>query len=812
MKTVGRARHNAALPLLLTASILCLPAFAADNAARNTQILFAGTVESAAGEPIADARVAIAEATLTARTDAEGAFRLEGETASAVQRNVAPDQAVAPSVRWRRSGLHITGASGSLACEIYTIQGILLHHATSRTNRLSVDLRRIVSASGVFLVRIKSGGQATVYKAVQPRVSAIAIAGASSGAIIPLGKSLVEQYELIVSAQGYMTERFGPFENGLQDLTLILDSTSLPARVSVEENQETRRVITCGEDDWCKDNEQTEIQSFTAIELDNGLIHAKIFPHLGMRLLDVTDKTREVDYFNVREPLTAHYGSRWKTGGIDVSFPYPEHGMHFYQKSGYRIIEEQDGSALVAMNMRFYQYQQSRERERYGRYDDRILSVMYRMRPYSTAIEGMYRIDNPNPLRRGDRLWITVQLPAYDPSSMHAIFPARGTVIHNGNDYRTTSDPIGDSNLSDSYKGQAFTVECDWPFGGVYYGADKVGRLRITEPNRARGMKFVSGSRLTQDPPYMEFWTGNGTWFEDPGAFVGAFEPVEFKHFFWNTYDIGMPDYADSLFAVALENNAFELVAPRRGHFRVTDFGGTTLAAGIAGPYTKLTGSTSDKNLVIFLDDREIFRASFPLPIADHQDRVAEYKARQNGGAEANERSVVPYHPGPPQLKSCDSPNNCYRLGRFDDLSGDYLLALAAWEQGEAIFWGDSPPEASFFKAAQYIAAGKTSQAIAALESLLDQRPNAYWAKLFHAYITQDMQQARELANQNPALPEAQLVLELLGDPDAAARRANLERDGGAASGMVELFRRLLTQGQWDHTTRFGPLCGGQCP
>jgi hypothetical protein len=774
-----------------------------------SDIHYAGLVIDTGGSPVSNARITLADGSLTTLSDSLGAFTLRGEVATAPL-HAFPAADVRQSVRWRRGGLYIGAGAAPMRYEIFTIRGILLASGASRSDSRTVNLTDAHVGAGVFLLRVTAGGVSSVYKVTPPRLSAIAVAGSERAAVRTLGRRLVEQHELIVSAHGFMTRRCGPYESGARDIECILTPTAMPARVSAVERQEQRSVITCGADDWCTEGEHIEEQTFTVVELDNGLVSAKIFPHLGMRLLDVVDKRKGVSYFKVRDPLTAHYGNRWKTGGIDVSFPYPEHGMHFYQKSGFCIIEDPDGGAGVAMNMRFYQYQGSRERERYGRYDDRILSVIYRLRPYSTAIEATYRLDNPNPLRRGDRLWITVQMPAYEPASMRAIFPAKGIVTHNGDNYRTTSDPIND--LSDWYASQAFTLDCEWPFGGVYYRADTVGRLRITNPARARGMKFVAGGRLTQDPAYMEFWTGNGTWFEDPGAFAGAFEPVSFTHYYWNTYGIGMPSYADSLFAVALDEDSFAVVAPKKGHFKVTDFSGAILAEGVAGPYTVLTGESTGHNLVFFLDGEEIFRSAFPLPISDNQDRVAAYKARQAGGAEANERSVVPFHSGPPQLKACDSPNNCYRLGHLDKVSGDYLEALAAWERGEEVAWGDSPVDAYFFRALQAVAHGNPSHAVELLDTLIAQRPNAYWARLVHAYLSGDLRAARELSRQNPALPEALLVCELLGDSEAAERRVALERDGGAAGAMVEQFRLLLTEGRWTHIPRYGPLCDGECP
>lgn len=770
--------------LVLLACVVCVSAE-----------LFSGSVRDVNGTGIGGARVLVEETGQSAVTDGSGDFSIGG------------------TVAVRRGGGHpaVPRRPWALDGRIYGLDGRML----GRADALGAGAVRPRLGAGVYLLRPEGAAGGRVVRFVAPMVGARrAVHGGSARGPGLRRARAGAQRRLIVSAEGYQSETYGPYAEGSSGLVLVLTRSDLPAEVSVVEKSVTRTVWACPDegDDWCESGGGRKELTFNVVELDNGLITAAVYPEIGARILEVRDKSNGTMYFRVPNELIGLYRSsgapltHWKTGGIDVSFPYFEHGMHFFQPAGYRVVEEPDGGVVVAMNMRFFQYQHAKERERYGRYDDRILTVMYRLRPFTTALEGIYRLDNPNPLRRGSNLWMTLQYPVSDPSSMHAISPAVGVMGHSGNypPPHSTSDPIDET--------AGFVVHCDWPFGGLYYGAGKIARLRITNPDKARAMKFVD----RRDHNYYEFWSGHGTYFEDPGEFVGAYEPVHFSHYYYNTYGIGQPDYADSLFAVDVDGGRFELVAPKRGRFRVTDFGGSVLAEGVAGPYTTLSGNTADRELVFHLNGREVFRSAFPLLLEDHMDLVQTYIDRQNG-ADAPERSIVPYQVGHnPRLESgCGSIDNvCYRLGRFGRVSGDddYLAALMDLENGTSPTWGTSPVEANYLRALGEIAAGNRARAQSLLDELIVARPRAYFPRLARAYLAGDLDAARRLARENPGLPEAQLVLELLGEPGAAQAKEDLLRDGGANRAGVEAFKRQLTLGAWDHVPRYSGLCDGTCP
>ena len=65
-----------------------------------------------------------------------------------------------------------------------------------------------------------------------------------------------------------------------------------------------------------KGTKQTNPQTVTTIELDNGLITAVIVPEWGGRLLRVTDNQTGAEYFQVREEIRVH---AIQAGGVKAS-------------------------------------------------------------------------------------------------------------------------------------------------------------------------------------------------------------------------------------------------------------------------------------------------------------------------------------------------------------------------------------------------------------------------------------------------------------------------------------------------------------
>ncbi|MFW6066677.1 MAG: hypothetical protein ACOC9S_07630, partial [Planctomycetota bacterium] len=81
-----------------------------------------------------------------------------------------------------------------------------------------------------------------------------------------------------------------------------------------------------------------------------------------------------------------------------------------------------------------------------------------------------------------------------------------------------------------------------------------------------------------------------------------------------------------------------------------------------------------------------------------------------------------------------------------------------------------------------------------------------YRPRLMRAWLNEDISATKKLAETNPASPEAQLVLELLGVEGAADARKELIENSPGAERMVEDFRRELTKGEWRHVRRYEPM------
>jgi hypothetical protein len=100
-----------------------------------------------------------------------------------------------------------------------------------------------------------------------------------------------------------------------------------------------------------------------AIILENEYVRAVVLPEFGARLPRVFFKGPGRDLFQVSDVLQD--GPPWSMGGMQCSFPFYEGGRHLDEGAGWRIVTGGDGSATVAMDMRFSQY--AGEVQRYGR-------------------------------------------------------------------------------------------------------------------------------------------------------------------------------------------------------------------------------------------------------------------------------------------------------------------------------------------------------------------------------------------------------------------------------------------------------------
>ncbi len=582
--------------------------------------------------------------------------------------------------------------------------------------------------------------------------------------------------------------------------------------------------------------------AFPLITLSNGLIEVKIAPTLGMRVVNAVDLqtgrslsgTPDPRYYE-KEPFKDAIG--WNAGYVEPSFPYFEHGVGVRQPAGYRIIRYMDGSATVAMNMRFTDHQHPRHMARYGRYNQRSLSGWVTLHPGERGYELVYRLDNPNPLRRGDRLWVNFLMDAERYDAKHIIYPAGYVMPHGAGKVWAFAAPGGNQTFQNV---SHFALYTDYRFRGVYSDEHDFNSLIITDPS-APGMKLYT---RRAESGFLEHWTGHGVVFEDAGGFVMGYEPVEVAHYCYGVGGIGRIQFANEHVAISYEDDGFVIASPREARVTVTATwdGQRVGTEGRVQPGKPITlKAPFECELTVRQGDEVLARVDFPLQYTDTTARLAE--AKPLGGKTRIEKEQICNHVGAPTSRDAvrearklvrtgekvdheygvSIARTAYRWGHFDlalqllDLAGggpdaDFLRGLIAWEKGGEVDFGSSGVEANYHRALLVLQVNEEKKvrdfaaALRYLNELIDKRPKVYRPRLMRAYLMKDMVEARRLAKENPGSPEALLVLELIGDAKAVVAKRELLRNNPGAAEQVEAFKKELTEGQWTHVRRYAPM------
>jgi len=539
---------------------------------------------------------------------------------------------------------------------------------------------------------------------------------------------------------------------------------------------------------------ETKKITFPLVTLSNGHLEVKVAPTLGMRVVNAVDLRSGESLsgtpdprFYEKQPFLGNLG--WTAGYVEPSFPYFEHGVGTQQSAGYRVIEHENGSATVAMNMRFTHHQDKVHMKRYGRFSQRILSIWVTLKPGEIKYSYTTRVDNPNPLRRSDRMWTNVLMHAAKYDAQHIIYPAGWVSPHGAG----RIDPFYADGGEPTWQGVShFAVHPDYRFCGVYSPKKDTNALIILDRRQPRGMKLYTRN---QAGGFLEIWTGHGYVFEDPGDFVQGYEPIEYTLHFYIASGIGRVRYADEHIAVGEKGSV-------------------------------ATDTTKDMDY------------ETPRPPLKHSDaRPHLEKMKQLGGKYRVELEEISNHTGAPtswqavglanklaRQETLDDAayalsiaRTAYRFGQFDNVlaivekvgrhpEADMLRGLIAWERGDKVDFGSAGIDANYHRALLAVQNDDTKVAIDMLDKLLAERPNVYRPALLRAYLKRDVEAAEALAEANPASPEAQLVLELLGVEGAAeARKALCEHNPDAAE-QVQAFQVALTEGKWRHMKRYGPM------
>jgi tetratricopeptide (TPR) repeat protein len=283
-----------------------------------------------------------------------------------------------------------------------------------------------------------------------------------------------------------------------------------------------------------------------AIILENEYVKAVVLPEFGARLPRVTFKNPGRDLFRVSDVLED--GPPWSMGGMEFSFPFCEYGRHMDEGAGWRIVTSADGSATVAMDMRFSQY--AGEVQRYGRFSSLRQAVSVTLRPGSSVLEYVSRIDNRLPLRHGFRLWSMASLPR-DAGAL-ILLPAGAVTDNSASAMRPwpTWDDT-DHSVLDSWGTSSFAVEMQGNWAGVYYPGADANHLILTPRYTAPGTRLYVPDNASAKK--IEIWHGSNPLFEHPGNFLQPFGTYVMPLRLAMVTGIGRVDWVGDAVAVSYE-------------------------------------------------------------------------------------------------------------------------------------------------------------------------------------------------------------------------------------------------------------------
>jgi hypothetical protein len=250
-----------------------------------------------------------------------------------------------------------------------------------------------------------------------------------------------------------------------------------------------------------------------AVILENEYLKAVVLPEFGARLPRVTYKSPARDLFRVSDTLED--GPPWSAGGMEFSFPFYEYGRHMDEGAGWRIVNNGDGSVTVAMDMRFSQY--AGETQRYGRFSCLRQAISVTLRPGTSMVEYVSRIDNRLPLRHGFRLWSVASLPR--EAGAHILWPVGAATDGGASAMRAwpTWDDT-DHSVLDSWGTSSFALDMQGDWAGVYYPGADANHLIMAPRCTVPGTRLYVPDKASDKK--IEIWHGSNPLFEHPGHFL----------------------------------------------------------------------------------------------------------------------------------------------------------------------------------------------------------------------------------------------------------------------------------------------------
>ncbi|MBD3345428.1 MAG: DUF5107 domain-containing protein [Chitinivibrionales bacterium] len=602
-------------------------------------------------------------------------------------------------------------------------------------------------------------------------------------------------------------------------------------------------------------NGGTVNRSFNTLKLDNGYVEVVVSPDLGMRILRALDKSTALGrqmFAEYSDPVNPVPFAQ-NFGGVKPSFPYVENstGMidlngELNYKAGYYIENNDDGSVDIVMNMRFEEHQNQEDAGFLGKYGDKNLTSIVTLEPGHADFKVRYIAENPNPLRRNDRIWNNACYPDVYGAGGQWLFPTKWALSHFAEEIWDIENdgPLDNPQEALEQYGSYFALNPQYPFAGTWYPSPDANHLRIADPVKYPGCKIYN--HANNSDPY-ELWGSTNNVFEVPEDFVETFETNDLEYRYYMARGIGLCEYANDHIAIGVSGGTFSLTAPYDNSITVYEYNESSspiLENSLVGPGIVLTGSFTH-GLRITAGGEELCNVQLPLV---YEDNSADWAALR----ESAQRSDLAHHLpldashglnyeledvaaktrvlsslasllAVENITSADDPdilvsmaNAAYRHGGFDvvarycDSIGDrrpqqtaYLQALMDLETTGSGDFSNTPIEGNYFKALQYIKDGTPSLALAELDELLAQRPNALRPRLMRAWLNNDIDDALIAVENNPGSIEAWTVLNELGYAGAADKLTGLLDQNIHATYRMNDFLDELQNGNWRHERRF---------
>lgn len=827
-----------------------------------------GFVRDVDGRPIEGAAVRLDDGADSAVTDSAGQFLLGLSGPLAVP---AAGHRLADGMRYTSRGLVLRGMKGTaLTVRLFDLRGRTVrrvHDGPVPASMFELPFgARSGAADGTYVVRISIGTRRYARKLTRLGGRLLWRGELPLAKQVGLARRRAAHGELEARKEGYTPATVSLERDTTVGLliTLLRPGQALPEgipqRVSVAENDAEVVDYVCVDHEssyyaWLggslraynNDCIETELRRlpYRLITLSNGLVEVDIAPELGMRVLaarDVRDST-ETNFFTSWGPWMTN---RWLqgNGGVEPSFPFYETGTGTIdQRAGYRIVEHPGGAVTVAMNMRMDHRQTEMDMGFIGKYGDRPLSCWVTLRPGTNLFEITYRAENPNPLRRSDRIWTNSFFPN-DPhdADQEILFPTYWAMDHECKRVWAANGRITGTSPSN------FALDTKMPFSGAWYGDEGVNRLRITDPDEAPGCKvFEMGYG------YFEIWGSTNVLFEAPEYFVEAYEPIEITQRFYITRGIGKAAYADENVAISLTSDStFEMVSTRYGRVSVRSGDEEVVADAPIGPSIPVTAAFAD-SVAVAMDGRVVYEG--PLPIVLDRDstrlpfiRQASRLSWGGGGRRAGDlqgpgaaayfRNIeLEGYQSRWQTLNClaalfagidqntgfepsmSLANTCYRLGRFslarihlaiaantpgaDTARVVYLRGLIDWEGGDTVRLDAAGVRGNYHRAMLALRDRDRDRAIELLEEYLEWNPEAFRPRLMLAYLTGNVGLAARCCDENPGSPEALAVMAELGYAPARAELETLVSTATGADVALANFLDEIKHGRWRHGRRY---------